>query len=119
MRSAKAFLALLVFAGLSGRAVLAAPPLGAQGPEGAPNRAQPWRVPTPDADIPARAVLYRPPGEGPFRLAVINDERPDKTRAGHHQVQLAVAVEIAHGQGGPLEAKALDRFLERAIYVAQ
>jgi dienelactone hydrolase len=71
MRSAKAFLVLLVFAGLAGRAALAAPPLGAQGPEGAPNRAQPWRVPTPDADIPARAVLYRPPGEGPFRLALI------------------------------------------------
>jgi dienelactone hydrolase len=71
MRSAKAFLALLVFAGLAGQAALAAPPLGAQGAEGEPNRAQPWRVPTPDADISARAVLFRPPGEGPFRLALI------------------------------------------------
>jgi dienelactone hydrolase len=72
MRSAKAFLALLVFLGLAGRAALAeGPPLDAQGPEGEPNREQPWRVPTPDRDISARAVLFRPPGDGPFRLALI------------------------------------------------
>jgi dienelactone hydrolase len=28
-------------------------------------------VPSPDPDAPSHAVLYRPPGEGPFRLAVI------------------------------------------------
>src|SRR3984893_11928379 len=75
MRSAKAVLALLVFLdlflGLAGRAALAEPPLGAQGPEGEPNRGQPWRVPTPDRDISARAVLFRPPGDGPFPLALI------------------------------------------------
>jgi dienelactone hydrolase len=71
MRSAKAFLALLVFAGLAGRAALAEPPLGAQGAEGEPNREQQWRVPTPDADVSAHAVLFRPQGEGPFRLALI------------------------------------------------
>src|SRR5438477_1252985 len=68
MRSAKAFLALLAFAG---QAALAQPPLGAQGPEGEPDREQQWRVPTPDADISAQAVLFRPPGDGPFRLALI------------------------------------------------
>jgi dienelactone hydrolase len=68
MRSAMAFLALLVFAG---HAALAEPPLGPQGVEGEPNREQPWRVPTPHADISARAVLFRPQGEGPFRLALI------------------------------------------------
>jgi len=72
MRSAKAFLALLVLAGLASRAALAQPPpLGAQGAEGEPNREQQWRVPTPDADISALAVLFRPQGEGPFRLALI------------------------------------------------
>jgi dienelactone hydrolase len=75
MRSAKAPLALLVFLGLflglAGRAALAEPPLGAQGPEGEPYREQPWRVPTPDRDIAARAELFRPPGDGPFRLALI------------------------------------------------
>jgi dienelactone hydrolase len=68
MRSAKLFLALLVFAG---QAALAEPPLGAQGAEGEPNREQQWRVPTPDADVSAHAVLFRPQGEGPFRLALI------------------------------------------------
>src|SRR5438552_2511734 len=68
MRSAKAFLALLAFAG---QAALAQPPLGAQGPEGEPDREQHWRVPPPDADISAQAVLFRPPGDGPFRLALI------------------------------------------------
>jgi dienelactone hydrolase len=71
MRSAKAFLALLVFLGLTSRAASAEPPLGAQGPEGEPNREQAWRVPTPDRDTSARAVLFRPPGDGPFRLALI------------------------------------------------
>src|SRR5581483_7551117 len=47
------------------------PALGPQGAEGEPNRVQPWLVPTPRPDRPAHAVLFRPPGEGPFRLAVI------------------------------------------------
>ncbi|CAN5301378.1 alpha/beta fold hydrolase [soil metagenome] len=45
--------------------------LGAQGGEGAPNRRQEWLVPTQDQITPSRAVLFRPPGKGPFRLAVI------------------------------------------------
>jgi dienelactone hydrolase len=45
------------------------PALGPQGAEGEPNRDQQWLVPTPDR--PAHAVLFRPPGEGPFRLALI------------------------------------------------
>ena len=32
---------------------------------------QQWLVPSPDPDTAAHAVLFRPPGEGPFRLAVI------------------------------------------------
>jgi dienelactone hydrolase len=32
---------------------------------------QQWLVPTPDPATAARAVLFRPPGEGPFPLAVI------------------------------------------------
>jgi dienelactone hydrolase len=47
------------------------PTLGPQGAEAEPNRAQQWLVPTPLADRPARAVLFRPPGEGPFPLALI------------------------------------------------
>src|SRR3954447_24495279 len=58
-------------------ALLAAPPVCAQvifGPSGAdgdPFRRQQWRVPSPGTDIAAHALLFRPPGDGPFRLAVI------------------------------------------------
>ena len=45
--------------------------LGAQGVEAEPDRMQQWLVPSPDREISAHAVLFRPPGEGPFRLAVI------------------------------------------------
>jgi dienelactone hydrolase len=44
---------------------------GPQGVEAEPNRAQAWLVPSPDREVSSRAVLFRPPGEGPFRLAVI------------------------------------------------
>ena len=45
--------------------------MGAQGSEGEPNRMQQWLVPTPLADTRSRAILFRPAGDGPFRLAVI------------------------------------------------
>src|SRR3978361_969647 len=45
--------------------------LGAQGPEGDPDRRQQWLVPSPDSAFPAHAILFRPPGEGPFRLAIL------------------------------------------------
>ena len=32
---------------------------------------QQWLVPSPIADVAAHALLFRPPGDGPFRLAVI------------------------------------------------
>ncbi|MBR0773741.1 alpha/beta fold hydrolase [Bradyrhizobium diazoefficiens] len=44
---------------------------GAAGDEGAPFRRQDWRVPSPDTDVAAHALLFRPAGNGPFRLAVI------------------------------------------------
>ncbi|WP_441233091.1 dienelactone hydrolase family protein [Bradyrhizobium sp. 930_D9_N1_4] len=62
---------------LSLLALLTAPPLCAQvtfgrsGEEGEPFRRQEWRVPSPDSDIAARALLFRPAGAGPFRLALI------------------------------------------------
>ncbi|AWM04334.1 alpha/beta hydrolase family protein [Bradyrhizobium amphicarpaeae] len=58
-------------------ALLTAPPLCAQvtfgpsGEEGEPFRRQAWLVPSPDTDIAARALLFRPIGAGPFRLAVV------------------------------------------------
>jgi dienelactone hydrolase len=68
MRLLKAFLALLALLIFAQQVPL---PYGPQGAEGEPNRAQPWLVPTPVVDRSARAVLFRPPGNGPFHLAVI------------------------------------------------
>lgn len=44
---------------------------GSSGEEGEPFRRQQWRVPSPDTDVAAHALLFRPTGAGPFRLAVI------------------------------------------------
>jgi dienelactone hydrolase len=58
-------------------ALLTASPLcaevtfGSSGGESEPFRRQAWRVPAPDTDLAAHALLFRPPGPGPFRLAVI------------------------------------------------
>ncbi len=66
-----------ILALLSLLALLTAPPLCAQvtfgpsGEEGEPFRRQEWRVPSPDTDIAAHALLFRPAGTGLFRLAVI------------------------------------------------
>ncbi|MCK1358647.1 alpha/beta fold hydrolase [Bradyrhizobium sp. 199] len=62
---------------LSLLALPTAPPLCAQvtfgpsGAEGEPLRRQQWRVPSPDTGVAAHALLFRPAGAGPFRLAVI------------------------------------------------
>jgi dienelactone hydrolase len=44
---------------------------GAQAPEGSPDRSQQWLVPSPDQTTVAHALLLRPPGDGPFPLAII------------------------------------------------
>ena len=62
---------------LSLLSVLTAQPLcaqvtfGSSRADGEPFRRQEWRVPSPDTDIAAHALLFRPVGAGPFRLAVI------------------------------------------------
>jgi len=71
MHPAKVFFAAAVLAVLGVGAATAQQNLGAQGAEGEPGRLQQWLVPSPDPGNPAHAVLFRPPGEGPFRLALI------------------------------------------------
>src|SRR5579871_1158407 len=44
---------------------------GAVGGDGASLRVQQWLVPSGDAAVAAHAILFRPAGDGPFRLAVI------------------------------------------------
>jgi dienelactone hydrolase len=53
------------------QAATAQPKLGAQGPEAEPYSEQQWLVPSPDPEIAAHAVLFRPAGDGPFRMAII------------------------------------------------
>ena len=69
-RPFQAIFSLLAIAILAGPTAPPAP-LGPQGAEAGPDREQQWLVPTPTSDRPAHAVLFRPPGDGPFRLAVI------------------------------------------------
>jgi dienelactone hydrolase len=71
MPSFKALLALLVLGAVWTQAAAGQGRLGPQAAEAEPNRAQQWLVPSPDPDTAAHAVLFRPPGDGPFRLAVI------------------------------------------------
>jgi dienelactone hydrolase len=46
-------------------------PFGAQAPETFPDRSQQWLIPSPDRTTAAHALLFRPPGDGPFPLAII------------------------------------------------
>jgi dienelactone hydrolase len=71
MPSFRTLFALVVLAGAWTQAAHAQGRIGPQGEEAGPDRAQQWLVPSPDPDTAARAILFRPPGDGPFRLAVI------------------------------------------------
>ena len=71
MLSHKAFLMPVLLTALWSANAAAEGAFGPQGAEGEPNRAQAWLVPSPDPKVESHAVLFRPPGEGPFRLAVI------------------------------------------------
>jgi dienelactone hydrolase len=71
MQLLKALFALLLSGVLYAPAALAQQRFGAQGPENEPDRMQQWLVPSPDPATAARAILFRPPGDGPFRLALI------------------------------------------------
>jgi dienelactone hydrolase len=76
MQLFKAFLALTLLAAVAAPAATAQSRFGPQGEEGAPNREQQWLVPSPDPDTAAHAVLFRPPGDGPFPLALIAHASP-------------------------------------------
>jgi dienelactone hydrolase len=71
MLSLKVIFALVVLAAVGTRTVAAQTRFGAEGAEGEPGRRQAWLVPSPDPDTAAHALLFRPPGDGPFPLVVI------------------------------------------------
>ena len=67
----KTFSVLVVIGFICAQTATAQPRFGAQGAEAEPGRMQQWLVPSPDRDTAAHALLFRPPGDGPFRLALI------------------------------------------------
>ncbi len=71
MQSFNTFCALVVLGMMCTQSAMAQTKLGAVAAEGEPNRKQQWLVPSPDPETPAHAVLFRPTGNGPFRLALI------------------------------------------------
>src|SRR5712671_2842413 len=71
MPSRKTFSVLVVLGTICAQSATAQPRFGAQGAETEPGRMQQWLVPSPDGDTAAHALLFRPPGDGPFRLALI------------------------------------------------
>jgi dienelactone hydrolase len=71
MTSFKLSLVLIVSCVIAAQGTAAQVRLGAQGAEDGPNRMQQWLVPSSDPDVAAHAVLFRPEGSGPFRLALI------------------------------------------------
>jgi dienelactone hydrolase len=71
MPSRKTFSVLVVLGIICAQTATAQPRFGAQGAEAEPDRMQQWLLPSPDRDTAAHALLFRPPGDGPFRLAVI------------------------------------------------
>jgi len=74
---------------------------GASGAEGEPFRRQEWRVPSPDTDIAARALLFRPLGSGPFRLAVIahasTQNVPRRAQMPQPEYRALAAILVARG----------------------
>src|SRR6266704_7145903 len=67
----KTFSVLVVLGTICAQSATAQSRFGAQGAEAEPGRMQQWLVPSPDRDTTAHALLFRPPGDGPFRLALI------------------------------------------------
>ena len=81
MQSFIAHFFLVVLGAFCSQNAFAQARLGAQGTEAEPARMQQWLVPSPSNDVAARALLFRPPGDGPFRLAVIYAALGDNDRA--------------------------------------
>jgi dienelactone hydrolase len=71
MQLFKTVCVLVTLGALQAQPAAAQTALGPQGPEGEPDRRQQWLAPSPDPATAAHAILFRPPGEGPFPLAIV------------------------------------------------
>jgi len=74
---------------------------GPQSDDAAPLRRQLWTVPSPDSATLSRAMLFRPPGNGPFRLALIAHASTQNAirRAGLPTPEYHALVEILVARG--------------------
>ena len=81
MPSLKAFYALVVLSTCCAQSALAQQRFGPQGAESEPDRMQQWKVPSSEPDTAENAVLFRPLGDGPFRLALIAHASTDNVLA--------------------------------------
>jgi dienelactone hydrolase len=74
---------------------------GAQGPEGGVIRRQAWLIPAQDGVTLMRTTLFRPPGDGPFPLAVINhgSEENELRRASYERPQYQALTDLLVGFG--------------------
>ena len=91
-------LMMLVFSGESARTQKSS---GPQGPEEGVIRRQSWLIPAQDLSTMMWTTVFRPPGAGPFPLAVINhgSTQNELRRAGYAAPQYTVLTEwlVAHG----------------------
>jgi dienelactone hydrolase len=91
-------LMMLVFSGESARTQKSS---GPQGPEEGVIRQQSWLIPAQDLSTMMWTTVFRPPGAGPFPLAVINhgSTQNELRRAGYAAPQYTVLTEwlVAHG----------------------
>src|ERR1700730_13249357 len=71
MRALRVLSALVVCATVCTETARALRGYGPPAAEAEPDRMQPWLVPSSDPEIAVHAILFRPAGEGPFRLALI------------------------------------------------
>jgi dienelactone hydrolase len=71
MQLFKTMCVLLTLAAILAPPAAAQVSLGAQTAESDPDRRQQWLLPSPDSAVAAHAILFRPPGEGPFPLAIV------------------------------------------------
>ncbi len=98
---AKLLCGLLAAIALGTESVRAQTSFGPQGPEEGVIRRQTWLIPAHDRLTMMRSIVYRPPGPGPFPLAVINhgSTQNEMRRATLRQPDFAAAAQwfVAHG----------------------
>jgi len=71
MRLLKMLCVLAAAGMLCAQSATAQSQFGVQGSEAEPDRRQQWLVPSPDPATAAHAILFRPPGDGPFPLVMV------------------------------------------------